>query len=153
MSGITEANIRARYRSHEDDAEGIEEPRYSQIDVCVLLGAIDRLRKELAAAPKPLVWTRKKPTIPGWYWIRLENGWPTIMRADQPEIDHPKVAFARAAEFAGPLPEPQEPKPRATPSDRPDLAAELCRVEAELMGLFPDMSFAIEVWRKGEEEP
>ncbi|MDE2105355.1 MAG: hypothetical protein KGL39_49470 [Patescibacteria group bacterium] len=67
-------------------------------------------RRAAAGEPAPLTWTREKPWQSGWYWIRVSNGWPTIIRVDQSDVDHPRLAFGRNIEFAGPIPKPEESK-------------------------------------------
>jgi hypothetical protein len=68
-------------------------------------------------------WTTKRPTQPGWYWVRTPGGAGTILQLyyahgelyywfDKPS-KHPRavtavsVADART-QWAGPIPEPEE---------------------------------------------
>jgi hypothetical protein len=72
-----------------------------------------KLGNELAAKSEPtqpaaLAWTKKPPTEPGWYWARrpgLRCASLGIVRIDRPE----SIPVGCDYEWAGPIPEPQEP--------------------------------------------
>lgn len=71
------------------------------------------------ALPRRLQWTKETPTEAGWYFIRYK-GKITICRADYPKgapymtyrvIGSPDAWNTKHAdEWAGPIPEPMEPK-------------------------------------------
>lgn len=65
-----------------------------------------------------LTWTRDRPTVPGWYWMRTQSGaFEEIVevfrrRGDlyvsEPDDLYPLSGYA--GEWAGPLPHPEEPR-------------------------------------------
>lgn len=83
---------------------------------------IERLRAELTARPAPLAWTRKKPTVPGWYSWRIGRGYRRwIYEIESYDSKGLMVAFTINSpspvpifdhgEWSGPIPEPSEPTP------------------------------------------
>lgn len=77
--------------------------------------------------PRHLHWTTETPTEPGWYWWRPEKNivphmvyvvWESTMRSVQKDrmfvlYPHSDVEFAvdeRPGQWAGPIPEPEEPR-------------------------------------------
>lgn len=58
------------------------------------------------ALPRALTWTNEPPKVPGWYWFRNVSK-PTMLHIKRVPMErrpHP------ADEWAGPIPEPREPK-------------------------------------------
>jgi hypothetical protein len=53
-----------------------------------------------------LVWTMNKPTVPGWYWSRLESGHVEVCTVLQSDIDNNTVG--PGVNWAGPLEMPEE---------------------------------------------
>ena len=52
-----------------------------------------------------MTWTSEKPTQPGWYWWRLEQGKPEMIV----EVRDPRyLEDLREAEWAGPLEKPKQ---------------------------------------------
>ena len=52
-------------------------------------------------------WSNKTPTIPGWYWWRVDSSWPAHpvdLRAQNDLLD----AQERGGEWAGPIEVPKE---------------------------------------------
>lgn len=65
-----------------------------------------------------LTWTRERPTVPGWWWVRSRYGkrvTQTIMCVKAWEdgrlyIYAGKPVERHDAEWAGPIPQPEEPR-------------------------------------------
>ncbi len=63
-----------------------------------------------------LTWTKRKPTVPGWYWYRGEahEADPFIVQVDEvghfqwPDGGFQKVTLTHG-EWAGPIEPPEEP--------------------------------------------
>lgn len=58
------------------------------------------------ALPRALTWTDSRPKVPGWYWCRDEND------KENARIIFPNIRKTkwRDKQWAGPIPEPREPK-------------------------------------------
>lgn len=56
--------------------------------------------------PEELTWTDEPPKVPGWYWCRDEND------KENARIIFPNIRKTkwRDKQWAGPIPEPREPK-------------------------------------------
>lgn len=63
--------------------------------------------KAALACPKPLVWTSEPPKVPGWYWYRHKPS-RTIAMINI-DVD-PTEYESLPGQWAGPIPEPREPK-------------------------------------------
>lgn len=57
--------------------------------------------------PRALEWTDDPPKVPGWYWHRCEEGVVTMRRVWKGDIETPSKI---PQQWAGPIPEPREPK-------------------------------------------
>lgn len=57
--------------------------------------------------PRALEWTDEPPKVPGWYWHRCEEGVVTMRRVWKGDIETPSKI---PQQWAGPIPEPREPK-------------------------------------------
>ena len=64
-----------------------------------------------------LVWARKKPKLPGWYWYRDFSD-SIVWVYDKPDgelathiYDRFELVSGLKGKWAGPIPKPQEPKP------------------------------------------
>ena len=68
-----------------------------------------------------LTWSRERPSEPGWYWVRgyyeatvfTSEGRSTTKRERLQYVEHyPNQNFGAMweQEYAGPIPEPQEPE-------------------------------------------
>ena len=76
---------------------------------CDILGpkkdTIEEARAAWNALPRALEWTDEPPKVPGWYWWR---------NLSKPQVVHSNNFKNRkphpADEWAGPIPEPREPK-------------------------------------------
>lgn len=76
---------------------------------CDILGPKKDTIEEASAAwnalPRALEWTDEPPKVPGWYWWR---------NLSKPQVVHSNNFKNRkphpADEWAGPIPEPREPK-------------------------------------------
>ena len=59
------------------------------------------------ARPRAMMWTNALPKVPGWYWHRCEEDVVTIRRLWKGDIE---VLSKIPQQWAGPIPEPSEPK-------------------------------------------
>lgn len=94
----------------------------------MIMAAIDKISerdkriKELESR-SVLDWTAKKPTVPGWYWVYTSKLSPSTdiveIQSDGDDLfvmesrrweEHPVSRFFPDL-WAGPIPEPKEPKP------------------------------------------
>lgn len=77
---------------------------------CDILGprkaTIEEARAAWNALPRALEWTNEPPKVPGWYWWRNNRGSQTMICVG---ID-PRQYEPLAGQWAGPIPEPREPK-------------------------------------------
>lgn len=76
----------------------------------IFSGPIMNSKEEAIAAwnaiPRALEWTNEPPKVPGWYWFRNLSK-PTMLHIKRVPMErkpHP------ADHWAGPIPEPREPK-------------------------------------------
>lgn len=64
------------------------------------------------ALPRALTWTTEPPKVPGWYWFKdglfCKKG--GIMRITDVWIEEIKKTSGPHDQWAGPIPEPREPK-------------------------------------------
>ena len=58
------------------------------------------------AMPRALEWTDSRPKVPGWYWFRNGGAKPVILPITLPV----RWKVEPDDEWAGPIPEPREPK-------------------------------------------
>jgi hypothetical protein len=74
----------------------------------------------LARVAPPLVWTKEKPTVPGWFYQRNPNHTSPIMwevfwsepdRGVFSPYSEDYEPFSDGCEWAGPIPQPQEEAP------------------------------------------
>lgn len=83
---------------------------------CDILGpekdTIDEARAAWNALPRALTWTTEPPKVPGWYWFKddlfCKKG--GIMRITDVWIEEIKKTSGPHDQWAGPIPEPREPK-------------------------------------------
>lgn len=77
---------------------------------CALSGPIRKTDEAAVAAwnalPRALTWTDEQPKVPGWYWFRNGGANPVILSITLPV----KWKAEPDDEWAGPIPEPREPK-------------------------------------------
>lgn len=68
--------------------------------------------KQWNALPRALEWTDEPPKVPGWYWFKddlfCKKG--GIMRITDVWIEEIKKTSGPHDQWAGPIPEPREPK-------------------------------------------
>lgn len=73
---------------------------------------IDEARAAWNALPRALTWTTEPPKVPGWYWFKddlfCKKG--GIMRITDVWIEEIKKTSGPHDQWAGPIPEPREPK-------------------------------------------
>lgn len=69
--------------------------------------------------PRALTWTDNRPKVPGWYWFKNEYGIRTVsLEQDSRKMDDLYVSVGGVGmwmstlhgQWAGPIPEPREPK-------------------------------------------
>ena len=97
--------------SHSTETTRIRTYHFVFCEACLLLsGPVMDSKEEAIAAwnalPRALEWTKEPPKVPGWYWFRNVSK-PTILHIKRVPMErrpHP------ADEWAGPFPEPREPK-------------------------------------------
>lgn len=77
---------------------------------CAFSGPIKTTSEAAIAAwnalPRSLAWTNEPPKVPGWYWFRNGGAKPVILSITLPV----KWKAEPDDEWAGPIPEPREPK-------------------------------------------
>lgn len=79
--------------------------RVDKFDLIDMVYAI--LKREHSEKSKhPLTWTEEPPKVPGWYWFRSSDTKPMILSITLPV----KWKAEPDDEWAGPIPEPREPK-------------------------------------------
>jgi hypothetical protein len=100
------------YDPEELDAQQEHDGRHRELRA--LQAEIDCLRTKLAVAQAPppqpaaLAWTDERPTELGWYWARRpgqEDRPPSIVWIGKTE----RIPMGCDYEWAGPIPEPEEP--------------------------------------------
>ena len=83
---------------------------------CAFSGPIKTTSEAAIAAwnalPRSLAWTDEPPKVPGWYWFKddlfCKKG--GIMRITDVWIEELKKTSGPHDQWAGPIPEPREPK-------------------------------------------
>lgn len=68
-----------------------------------------------------MTWTSSRPTVPGFYWFRPKNKPARIVNVTPKTIDS---FYGPEAEWAGPLPVPEEPSPPLTKEERGQIIRE-----------------------------
>ena len=82
---------------------------------CDILGpqknTIEEARAAWNALPRSLAWTDEPPKVPGWYWCRHKS-YPeyAVVRKVWPEVWAEFGVPDGYDQWAGPIPEPREPK-------------------------------------------
>ncbi len=71
--------------------------------------------KQWNALPRALTWTTEPPKVPGYYWCRYKGSgkdtWsPTYIPACADHTKYTILFKSKDVEWAGPIPEPREPK-------------------------------------------
>lgn len=113
------AHIRAIAEADKEGADGKAwDEAITPDTVIALCRELELARKhavtmsEVAAAalwnalPRAMTWTTEQPKVPGWYWFRNGNAKPMILSITLPV----KWKAEPDDEWAGPIPEPREPK-------------------------------------------
>jgi hypothetical protein len=84
-----------------------------EVVAALVLDLADARAALLAAIPQPLVWTKEKPKVEGWYWVNM----PRTIRMVQVVLDaddHLVIDWPGnwdwlvEYEWAGPIPQPKE---------------------------------------------
>ncbi len=70
---------------------------------------------EWNSIPRALTWTNEPPKVPGWYWCRYKGSgkdtWsPAYIPAVADLTQYGGLEESEQVEWAGPIPEPREPK-------------------------------------------
>lgn len=73
---------------------------------CAPKADADYAIRQWNALPRALTWTDEQPKVPGWYWFRNGGAKPVILSITLPV----KWKAEPDDEWAGPIPEPREPK-------------------------------------------
>lgn len=75
-------------------------------------GSREKAATSWNALPRALEWTTEPPKVPGWYWFKddlfCKKG--GIMRITDVWIEELKKTSGPHDQWAGPIPEPREPK-------------------------------------------
>ena len=86
---------------------------------CAFSGPIKTTSEAAVAAwnalPRALTWTNEPPKVPGYYWCRYKGSgkdtWsPTYIPACADHTKYTILFKSKDVEWAGPIPEPREPK-------------------------------------------
>lgn len=108
-----------------DQGERISESELSQIEVLMekgvspspaqCLAMVQEIRRRGVSKPAPLVWTKEKPKVEGWYWMRytvhlfVERICKDATGEFYAETVEGNEYDMEGYEFAGPIPEPLAP--------------------------------------------